>query len=169
MLPYTRLPPHMHSLPHQNGALVTTDEPPLTHHYQPSPYFKSRLTPIFIHFVNLDECIMTEIHHCGIMQSSFTALKIPCSTIHPSQSPTPGNYHFFFFFCGSTGKESACNAGDLGSIPGLERSPGEGGLPAPVFWPGEFHGLYSPWGCKESDTTERLSLSPQFYLFQNVT
>ena len=26
--------------------------------------------------------------------------------------------------------------------------------PAPVFWPGEFHGLYSPWGCKESDTSE---------------
>ena len=31
-------------------------------------------------------------------------------------------------------------------------------LPTPVFWPGEFHGLYSSWGCKESDTTERLSL-----------
>ena len=31
-------------------------------------------------------------------------------------------------------------------------------LPTPGFWPGEFHGLYSPWGCKESDTTERLSL-----------
>ena len=29
----------------------------------------------------------------------------------------------------------------------------------PVFWSGEFHGLYSPWGHKESDTTERLSLS----------
>ena len=27
----------------------------------------------------------------------------------------------------------------------------------PVFWPEEFHGLYSPWGQKESDTTERLS------------
>ena len=27
-------------------------------------------------------------------------------------------------------------------------------LPTPVFWPGEFHGLYSPWGCKELDTTE---------------
>ena len=27
----------------------------------------------------------------------------------------------------------------------------------PVFWPGEFHGLYSPWGHKESDTTEWLS------------
>ena len=33
-------------------------------------------------------------------------------------------------------------------------------LPTPVFWPGEFHGLYSPWGLKELDTTERLSLSP---------
>ena len=33
-------------------------------------------------------------------------------------------------------------------------------LPTPVFWPGEFHGLYSPWGRKESDTTEQLSLSP---------
>ena len=29
----------------------------------------------------------------------------------------------------------------------------------PVFWPGEFHGLYSPWGHKELDTTEWLSFS----------
>ena len=28
-----------------------------------------------------------------------------------------------------------------------------------IFWPGEFHGLYSPWGHKESDMTEQLSLS----------
>ena len=28
--------------------------------------------------------------------------------------------------CGSAGKESACNVGDLGSVPGLGRSPGEG-------------------------------------------
>ena len=32
-------------------------------------------------------------------------------------------------------------------------------LLTPVFWPGEFHGLSSPWGHKESHTTERLSLS----------
>ena len=32
-------------------------------------------------------------------------------------------------------------------------------VPTPISWPGEFHGLYSPWGCKESDTTEQLSLS----------
>ena len=31
-------------------------------------------------------------------------------------------------------------------------------LPTPVFWPGEFHGLYRPWGHKESDTTEQPSL-----------
>ena len=31
-------------------------------------------------------------------------------------------------------------------------------LPTPVFWPGESHGLYSPWGHKESDMTGRLSL-----------
>ena len=36
-------------------------------------------------------------------------------------------------------------------------------LPTPVFWAGEFRGLYSPWGHKESDTTERLSLSFTFH------
>ena len=67
-------------------------------------------------------------------------------------------------FPGSTGgKDSACNAGDLGSIPGLGRSPGEGhGSPL------QYSGLenpcgqrsllgYSQWGHKESDTTEQLS------------
>ena len=57
-------------------------------------------------------------------------------------------------------KASACNAGDLGSIPGLGRSPGEGnGNPTPVFLPGKSHGQrslvgYSPQGRKELDTTE---------------
>ena len=62
------------------------------------------------------------------------------------------------FPCGSAGKESACNAGDLGSIPGLGRSSGEG-----KGYPLQYSGLenprdYSPWGRKESDTTEQLSL-----------
>ena len=57
--------------------------------------------------------------------------------------PTPV---FLGFPCGSAGKESTCNAGDLDSIPGLGRSPGEGkGYPLEL-WPGEFHGLYSSWG-----------------------
>ena len=47
----------------------------------------------------------------------------------------------------SVGKESTCIAGDLGLIPGLGQSPGKRErLPTPVFWPGEFLGLYSPWG-----------------------
>ena len=32
-------------------------------------------------------------------------------------------------------------------------------LPTPIFWPGEFHELYSPWAHKELDTTEGLSLT----------
>ena len=62
-------------------------------------------------------------------------------------------------------KESAYNARDPGSIPGSGRSLGEGnGLPTLVLLPGEFHGQrslvsYSPWGHKELDTTEWLTLS----------
>ena len=59
---------------------------------------------------------------------------------------------------GSDSKESACSAGDLGLIPGLERFPGQrrARQPTPVFWLGEFHGQrslagYSPCGHKESD------------------
>ena len=50
---------------------------------------------------------------------------------------------FSDFPCGSVGKEPACDAGDLDSISGLGRSPGEGKRrPTAVFWPGEFQGLY---------------------------
>ena len=38
-------------------------------------------------------------------------------------------------------------------------------LPTPVFWPREFHGLYSPRVHKESDMTEQLSLSPLSWSF----
>ena len=57
-------------------------------------------------------------------------------------------------------KNLPANAGGLGSIPGLGRSPGRGnGNPLPNSLPGDFHGQrsmteYSPWGHKESDTTE---------------
>ena len=62
---------------------------------------------------------------------------------------------------GSTGTESDCNVRDLGSIPGLGRFPWRRErLPTAVFWHVEFHGLYSPWGHKESDMTELLSFSP---------
>ena len=51
-------------------------------------------------------------------------------------------------------KRETWNVGDLGLITKLRRK----WLPTPVFQPGEFHGLYSPWGHKESDVTEWLSL-----------
>ena len=67
---------------------------------------------------------------------------------------------FWVFPCGSVGKESACNAGDLGLIPGLGKIPWRRErLPTAVFWPGEFHGRYSSWGCRDLDTTERRSLT----------
>ena len=61
---------------------------------------------------------------------------------------------------GTDGKESACNAGDLGSIPGLGRSPGEAMATqfSILAWripqTEELGGLQSPWACKELDTTE---------------
>ena len=59
---------------------------------------------------------------------------------------------------GSDGKESACNAGDPGSLPG--KIPWRRKWqPTPVFLPGKSHGQrsllgFSPWCCKESDTTD---------------
>ena len=58
----------------------------------------------------------------------------------------------------SAGKESTCNAGDLGLIPGLGRSPG-GGPGNPLYLPGKSHGQrslvdYGPQSCIESGKTK---------------
>ena len=63
------------------------------------------------------------------------------------------------FPCGSTNKESVCNAGALVSVPGLVRSPGEG-----KGYPLQYSGLENAMDCivhgvTKVDTTERLSLS----------
>ena len=75
--------------------------------------------------------------------------------------PTPA---FLGFPCGSAGKESACNAGDLSLIPGLGRSPGEGkGYPLlENSMNYTVHGV----GRKELYMTEQLSLSNLVYGFQ---
>ena len=70
--------------------------------------------------------------------------------------PTPA---FLGFPCGSVGKESTCNVGDLGSIPRLGRSLGE-----EKGYPLQYSGLensvdWESMGQKESDRTEQLSLS----------
>ena len=66
-----------------------------------------------------------------------------------------------YFPGGSDGKESACNAGDLGSVPGLGRCPGGGkGIGYPLQYSGleNFMDSSTAHGVAESDTTERLSL-----------
>ena len=56
--------------------------------------------------------------------------------------------------------ESACSAEDPGFNPSVRKIPWRRKWqPTPVFWPGESHGWrslagYSPWGSKESNTTE---------------
>ena len=134
------------------------------------------------------------------LTSSLTLFFFSYLTVNSLANPVRPT--FMGFPCSSAGKESPCNAGDPGSIPGSGRSTGEGiGYPlqysraslvaqlvkslsamqetwetwvgkipwrrerlsTPVFWPGEFHGLYSPWGRKESDATFTFT----FYL-QNI-
>ena len=66
---------------------------------------------------------------------------------------------------GSNGKETACNGGDPGSIPGLGRSPGErNGNPLQYsclenLMDRSSLAGHSPWGLKELDTIEQLTLS----------
>ena len=73
---------------------------------------------------------------------------------HPLSSPFLA-FNFFhhqgLFPYGSAGKETACNVGDLGSIPGLGRSPGEG-----KGYPLQYSGLENSMN-KELDMTEQLT------------
>ena len=82
------------------------------------------------------------------LHTGETLLSLTCSF----GSATPG---------GSEVKASSCNAGDLGSVLGSGRSPGEGNGKPLQYSAWRTHGRRSlvgcsPWGHKESDTTERL-------------
>ena len=87
-----------------------------------------------------EKCVMTCIQHYRNIQNSFTALKIlgippALPSLTSPWLPEPlAITHLFTIFtvlplgfsCGSAGNECACNAGDVGLISGLRRSPGEG-------------------------------------------
>ena len=64
------------------------------------------------------------------------------------------------FPCGSAGKESACNAGDPGSIPGLGRSPGEG-----KGYPLQYSGLENSMDCIVHRVTKSRTQLSNFHLF----
>ena len=65
------------------------------------------------------------------------------------------------FPCDSAGKQSGPEFSPwVGKIPWRRER-----LPIPVFWPGKFHGLYGPWGCKELNSPEWLSLLSYMYFY----
>ena len=65
---------------------------------------------------------------------------------------------------GSTGKESACNAGDLGLIPGLGRSPGEGkGCPL------QYSGLENSMVCIVHGVAKSWRRLSDFHFHDNIT
>ena len=92
------------------------------------------------------------------MQKTLVQLLVRKIHCRRDRLPTPV---FLGFSCDSAGKESACNAGDLGSIPGLGRSPGKGkgytfqysGLENSIDCIGSIHGVQTG-GHKELEMTE---------------
>ena len=75
------------------------------------------------------------------------------------------------FLGGSDSKESACSAGDSGSVPGLGRCPGEGnGNPLQYsslqnsMDRGTWRATYRPWGHNELDTTEHSGIHTHTYI-----
>ena len=97
----------------------------------------------------------TPIVQCAPMRPYATALSERLEYFPDERAlPLVSIYSVWSGFpCGSAGKESACNVGDLGSIAGLGRSPGEGKV-----YPLQYSGLENSMDYTESDMTERLSL-----------
>ena len=84
--------------------------------------------------------------HEGSLFSILLTTFVTCKLFDDSHSDKRG------FPGSSAGKESAGNAGDLDSIPGSGRSPGEGNS-YPLLYSGLENSLYGPWGHRESDTS----------------
>ena len=124
-----------------------------SHQSQPPLQFSPGLPPALTCIISRGSCVGS------VLLLPFQSVFLFCCQSGPFQRKI---YHLTSltkgFLGGSAGKESACNVGALGSIPGLEDPLKKGKATTPVFWPGDFHGLYSPWGHRESDMTERLSL-----------
>ena len=93
---------------------------------------------------------------------SFVSLA-PKEPLVPAMIQTTIRQYHSASLVSQTREESACNAGDLSSIPGLGRSPGRRhGNPLQYSCLENPHGQrnpvdYNPWGCKESDITEHLN------------
>ena len=118
------------------------------------------------------QCLKTVVPYCvqfsGCLGEKVNLTLVTCSTARSKSFSVCDcaimdlcwHLGFYGFPGGADGKESACYVGELGLIPGLGKSPGGGhGNPLQYFClenphrQGSLAG-YSPWGCKESNTTE---------------
>ena len=127
------------------------------------PNFSTRYFPlqISVNFV----VFVQSFSHSWLFTTPWTVFPVFHYFLEFGQTHVPG---------GSDDKESACNVGDLGSIPGSGRFPGGGhGNPLQYSCLENSHGQrslggYSPWSCKESDTTEQLSSSSSSMYAESV-
>ena len=147
-----------HSGPYPNdfssghhGTLTHVIPPVFSFHFISSPRLPSNHSLIIIDQFPL---LHTSQYHISLLRSFPICNNYLLISIYPTKQCITLRQKWYLSFPslwdfpgGLGGKESACNAGNLGSIPGLGRFPGEGnGNPLPVFLPGEFHGQRSLTG-----------------------
>ena len=117
---------HFKNYPEYQGAWggsTWQDESPVINSVRLPPAFQG----IFRHLPGMCSSvyILFSAWRCGVDYCPFIKLYGSLRKIHPATFPWVNAIHYWGFPVGSDGKESACNAGHAGSIPGLGRSPGE--------------------------------------------
>ena len=148
-------------------AFVVLPTPPMFFYLDPihsllppsSPFSSRKLT-----FPSSNSCCLLDTHSVYVHEAEYQILYMYYLQFLLQFCKTDCAVTIFHmgFLGGSDGKESACSAGDPGSIPGLRMIPWRSEWQTtPVSLPEESHGErnltgYSPWGHKESDTTVRL-------------
>ena len=95
------------------------------------------------------------------MQETLVQFRVRKIRWRRDRLPTPV---FLGFPCGSAGKESSCNAGDPGSIPGLGRSPGEG-----KGYPLQYSGLENYMDCIVHGVTKSWTRMSDFHFTHTHT
>ena len=107
--------------------------------------------------LNSPQCAHCYSHTCWYLKKKGLAFALSSKSVNILSTTLTV---FRGFPGGSNGKEFACNAGDLGLLPGLGRYPGERNNYPIQYSVGEFHVyVYSPQDGKELDPTEQHSLS----------
>ena len=146
---------HMNSLPTESGRLFTTDKPTLTSHNHPKSIVCTTVHSRASTFYGFGQTyvwiwvwVWVWIHHHSVIQSISTALKVLCALPidpYPSHYPPPTSGNNWSFQCLHGFAFSRTSYSWNGAMHSHFRLASF----TPVFWPGEFQGLYSLWGRKE--------------------